>query len=383
MSTSRIMPSVKRALIHRCQGCGRSFPHGYTPRCPACGGLVDVLYDLGSTRLYDSDVSLERFFDLLPIRDPAHLLPLGNGRTPCVRAGALGESIGLDHLYLKVESKNPTGTTKDRMAAVVLSMFHELALSEFVSSSTGNSSSALSYAIARHPRFRMHLFVGEAFRGRVRFSEGNPGVVLHVMNGLPFTETFNHARDEARRLGLPFEGGFFNPARREGLKLAYLEAVDQVPGEIDWYFQAVSSAMGVHGTWKGAKELLAIGRIARPPRMVCVQQESCCPMVRAYEEGSPVIREHHIVRNPSGIAQAILRGDPSGSYPYVYQMVRESGGTFVRVSEAEIHEGQARLQGLEGIACGYCGAATIAAAAKLVRQGTLRPDETVLLNLTD
>ena len=106
-------------------------------------------------------------------------------------------------------------------------------------------------------------------------------------------------------------------------------------------------------------------------------------MVTAYEEGSPVIRDHHIVRNPTGIAQAILRGDPSGSYPYVYEMVQESGGTFVRVSEAEILEAQARLKELEGLACGYCGAATIAAAAKLAQQGQLRSEETVLLNLTD
>jgi threonine synthase len=282
-----------------------------------------------------------------------------------------------------VESQNPTGTTKDRAAAAVLSLFNELGIAEFVSASTGNTANSLAYGIRRYPRFTMHLFIGVAFQEEIRFANTNPGIVLNILEGMSYAEVSNYAHAEAKRRRLPFEAGFFNPARREGLKLAYFEAVDQIPREIRWYFQAVSSAMGSYGTWKGAKELQALGMVHVLPRIVCVQQESCCPMVRAFEEGSPVIKRRHIVPNAIGIARAILLGDPSDCYPYVYEIVQESGGTFVRVSEDEIHEAQARLVEIEGIHCGYAAAATVAALVRLVDRGAIRTDDTVLLNLTD
>ncbi len=377
---SRIGQKVVR---RRCQHCDREYDREYVTRCRTCSGLVEIEYDLSSVSFYDSDVTSQRFADLLPVESPENLLFLGEGGTPCHHAEELGASIGLDRLYLKVESTNPTGTTKDRMAAIVLSMFKDLGVREFVSSSTGNSSTALARGIGEYPEFKMHLYVGGAFRNRVRHADGNPDIIVHSLEGRNFTEAFNYARDEAKRSGLPFEGGFFNPGRREGLKLAFFEATEQVDTPIRWYFQAVSSAMGLYGTWKGAKELLALDRIPVPPRLVCVQQESCCPMVRAYEEGSLEIEERHIVHNPAGIAKAILRGDPSGCYPFVHDAVRESGGTFVAVSESEILEAKARLKEMEDLDSGYCGSATVAAVAKLAARGRIPRQDTVLLNLTD
>ena len=90
--------------------------------------------------------------------------------------------------------------------------------------------------------------------------------------------------------------------------MAYFEASDQVPGGIDWYVQAVSSAMGVYGTYKGAKELKAIGHVERVPKLLCAQQESCAPLVKAYVEGAAKIEPRHAVARPHGIAEAILRG---------------------------------------------------------------------------
>jgi threonine synthase len=297
-----------------------------------------------------------------------------------VHAGTLGEALGLERVYLKVESANPTGTTKDRMAATVLSMFREIGVSEFISSSTGNSSNALGHAIACHPYFRMHLFMGEAFRSRFR-CEG-PGVVVHALEGKDFTAAFNHARDLAHATGRPFEGGFFNPARREGLKTAYFEAVDQIPHEIDWYFQASSSAMGVNGTAKGARELAAVGRIRRVPRMVCVQQESCAPLVNGFDDDSPTLLPRHIVERPSGVAKAILRGNPSGCYPYVYRMLKETNGLAVRVSEREILDAQRDVLQLEGVSCCTDAATTVAALRKLAAAKAVGRRDVVLLNLT-
>jgi len=360
-----------RTIVHECQQCGQRFDHGYTSRCPSCTGLVEVLYDLPSARIRESGHTSQRFADLLPIRNHANLLYLGEGGTPCVRAARLGDELGLENLYVKVESKNPSGTTKDRLAAVVLSVFKELGITEFISSSTGNSSSSLARGIEMYPYFKMHVFVGEAFSEGMRYGQNNPGVQVNVIPGLNFTDTSIFAQGEAKRRGLPFEGGFFNPARREGLKLAYFEAVDQVPTPIRWYFQAVSSAMGVYGTWKGAKDLLALKRISVLPRLVCVQQESCCPMVKAFQEGSPEIEERHVFHHPTGIAKAILASNPSDSYRFVNSIVRESGGTMLSVSEAGILNARDRLRRLDGIDTGYCGAATVAAVASLAARGAI------------
>jgi threonine synthase len=344
--------------------------------------LIDVFYDLDAATLYDSDVSLERYFDLLPIRDPENALSLGEGNTPCVHAEALGEALGLERVYLKVETANPTGTTKDRMAAVVLSLFRESGISKFVSCSTGNSSNSLAYGILREPRYTMYLYVGEDFRHRLRFVDDNPNVELHVLDGMSFAEAYDHARDQARARGVTFEGGFFNPARREGLKLAFLEAVEQIPDAIDWYFQAVSSAMGVYGVWKGANELRSMGRTRSLPRLVCVQQESCAPMAHAWAEDCATIAPHHIVERPQGIAAALLRGNPSGCYPYVYDIVRASNGSMSSVTEAEIREARDLVIGREGVRCGYEGAATVAALRNLAATKRVGASDVVLLNLT-
>ena len=367
--------------IQRCTDCGVVIEEGYCPRCPRCAGLVEVFHDLDGARVDGSaDSTALRYFDYLPVADRHNVINLGEGNTPCIHARKLGNLFGLDLLYLKVEGRNPSGSTKDRMAAIVLSIFKELGLTEFVSSSTGNSSNALARGIGLHPEFQMHLFIGGDFASRFRYA--NDGVRLHVLEGFNFTDTFNHSRDYATRHGMPFEGGFFNWGRREGLKLAYFEAVEQIPHPINWYVQAASSAMGVYGTWKGALELVETHRIAKSPRMVCVQQESCAPIVSAFEDDSPEILPQHIVSNPDGIAKAILRGNPSGCYPYVREMLLKSNGRAVRVTEQEIIEARTLLNEFENLDCCYASAATIAAVRKMSASGDMATDDCVLLNLT-
>src|SRR5581483_748360 len=200
-----------------------------------------------------------------------------------------------------------------------------------------NSSTAFAYASRWFPGTRIFLFTAEAFQPRVNHTAGAP-VVHFVLRDATFVDAFACAATFAARHNIPSERGFFNPGRREGLKLAFLEATEQVPGSVDWYVQAVSSAMGVYGTYKGARELLRLGRIPRVPRLLCVQQDTCAPMVRAFEDGSPVIRPGDIVERPTGIATAILRGDPSRAYPYVREIVLESRGRFVAVAETEIRD---------------------------------------------
>jgi threonine synthase len=370
----------KAAFEVVCTGCGQRLGDGYHPTCPACGSMSDVVYDLSAVELRDSENPYERFVDLLPVADPS-LLPDDMGYTPCERATRLGEAARLRSLYLKDETGLPTASTKDRMAAVALPYLYEHGVRAFATSSTGNSSSAYARALERIPETVMCIFTAEQFRDRVDLYGGDH-VVDVVLEEATFVDAFAVAGAFAAERGISAERGFFNPGRREGLKTAWLEAVDQVPEPIDWYVQAVSSAMGVYGVYKAARELKDLGLLERLPRLLCVQQDTCAPMVSAWQAGSDRIRSEDVVRQPTGIAEAILRGDPSATYPHVRTMVAESGGTFVSVSEQEMRDARVALRELADIPSGFEGAAALAGAIKLREAGGISGAETVLVNVS-
>jgi len=363
-----------------CTGCGGRVERRFEPTCAACGAMTEVEYDLAAVTLHESESPYMRYRELLPVVDAA-LLDAAARPTPAVHAWRLGEELGIPWLFLKDETGLPTGTTKDRMATVALAYLHECGVRAFCTSSTGNSSTAFAHRIVRFPGMKMVLFTAAEFVSRV---DCPPGAALehHVLEGATFVEAFAAARAFAARHGLMSEGGYFNLGRREGLKVAFLEAAEQVPRPIDWYVQAVSSAMGVHGAWKGARELQALGRLERLPRLLCVQQESCAPMVAAWESGSATVRREHVVEHPRGIATAILRGDPTRTYPHVREIVLASGGTFVAVDERAMRRAREQVQELAGLDPCFAAAAAVAAAAKLAARGDIDREDVVLVNLT-
>jgi threonine synthase len=365
---------------HRCCACGTQYPTGFHPFCDACGGMVDVEYALERVRLVDSPNPYVRFAGLLPLSRLNDRLPVAT-YTPLVHAKRLGRELGMPSLYLKNEAALPTKTTKDRMAAVALAYLHERGVRTFCASSTGNSGTSFAYGIQAHSDMYLFLFTAERFVPRVRHAD-HPQVTHLAMRGASFVEAAAYADSYARLHGLVSERGFFNPGRREGLKLAFLEASEQVAQPIDWYVQAVSSAMGVYGAYKGAKELLQIKRLQRLPRLLCVQQETCAPMVRAFADGSETIRPEHLVARPTGIAEAILRGDPTRAYPHVRRIVIESGGGFVAVSEAEIREARRRVEGAEGVSPCFSASAAVAGLIKLACDDAFSRNSVVVVNLT-
>jgi threonine synthase len=371
----------RRADYHTvCTGCGNDLGGGFVPFCSACDEMSDVAYDLRAVEIRDSENPYLRFLDLLPVAD-ASLLPADARFTPCVHATQIGAANEVPFLYLKDETGLPTGTTKDRMAAVALPYLYESGVRSFATSSTGNSSSAYARALARVPEITMYVFTASSFRNRLSL-DGGERVVDVVLEDATFVEAFNAAGEFARGHAVVAERGFFNPGRREGLKVAWLEAVEQVPRHIDWYVQAVSSAMGVYGVYKAARELEALGVGGRPPRLLCVQQETCAPMVSAWRDGSDRIRPEDVVDQPHGIAHAILRGDPTRAYPHVRRIVEESGGTLAAVSEREIRDAHRALHELEGVPSCFAGAAALAGLFQMQRAGVISADDAVLVNVT-
>ncbi len=363
-----------------CTTCGKP-PHlDYQPFCD-CGGMMDVEYDLAKVELHDSANPYVRFADLLPIRHSHDKLPVDARYTPAVHATSLGKSLGMPNLYLKNDTVLPTRSTKDRMAAVSLAFLWESGVRAFCTSSTGNSSTSYAYAIKAYPDMRVILFTAENFLSRLNYAD-HAQVTNFAMRSASFVDAFEFAGVYAKRHDLVSERGFFNLGRREGLKITFLEASEQIEQPIDWYVQAVSSAMGVYGNVKAARELHAMKRIERLPKTLCVQQESCAPMARAFSDGSATIQPQHIVPRPAGIAEAILRGDPTRAYPYIRQITLESGGAIVSVSEAEIREARRMVEELEGIAICFSSATAVAGVIKQVRQHGFPRSDTVMINLT-
>lgn len=363
-----------------CIACHKPSGNAYRSFCE-CGGMIEVSYDLGRVELKTSENPYVRFGELLPIRETHDRFPDDARYTPAVHARALGRELGMPFLYLKDESVLSTRSTKDRMAAVALAFLWERGVRTFCTSSTGNSSTAYANAIQAFPDMRLYLFTAEKFRSRVQHAD-NPQVEHFCMREASFVEAFEYSGTYAREQGLVSERGFFNLGRREGLKLAFFEASDQMEGRIDWYVQAVSSAMGVYGTYKGAQELYALKRIERLPRLLCVQQETCSPMVRAYRDGSAEIMPHHVVHKPEGIAEAILRGDPTRAYPHVRRIVIDSDGDFESVSEAEIREARRMVEELEGLTPCFSASTAVAGLIKQVRGGRFPVEDRVMVNLT-
>jgi len=374
-------PEQRRAAFRsHCTQCAKDVTGQFRPFCPDCGAMTDIAYDMRRVELRDSPNPYHRFIDLLPVRD-VRLLPADARYTPIVHATNLGSLLGMSKLYLKNETVLPTSTTKDRMAAVSLAYLYECGVREFATSSTGNSSTAYAAAIGGVPELQMYLFTAASFRQRLALPDSDR-IADVVLNDATFVDAGDAAAAFARMTGVASESGFFNPARREGLKLAWLEATEQVPGSIDWYVQAVSSAMGVYGVNKAAAELARLGIAAPAPRLLGVQQASCAPMVRAWVDGSDRIRPSDIVSRPSGIAPEILRGDPSRAYPHIRRIVKHSDGDLLSVSESEIRTARDLVDDLEGIRIGFAASAAVAGVARARKCGFIGAEQTVVVNLT-
>lgn len=374
---------MTRRFVFKCVKCSKEFPPGkFWRRCDGCQSLIDVEYDLEQVRI-DADAKdpIERYWDLLPLTDREGRVPTRCGNTPIVHARRLGKKLGLDNLFLKDETKNPTGTVKDRQAEVVLSYFREIGIQHFTSSATGNTSTAFSTACIANPPFEHTVIVGDRWLNRLNFPD-NDRIHVIVLEGATVNEAIAYARDWNKKNALEPEGGLYNLGRREGLKLPFFESVDALETSFDLYVQGISAAIGVYATYKAARQYQALGRIDRLPRLVSVQEATCAPMVAAFRDGATSIQEHHIVKHPTGIAEAIQKGNPTDSYEYIAAITRETNGGFEAVTADEIRVARSEIFECEGVPACNSSATTIAALKNMIQAGAVKRDERVLVMIT-
>ncbi len=357
----------------KCAICEELYPFCLRYRCEKCDGALNVVYS--GTQQIKSGSGIERFEDFLPLKiQEPFLCP----ETPCIR---FDNRSYLEHngIFCKIEGTLATGDTKYRQSCMATPGLLWGGKRDFVVDSTGNTSSSFMYwAGMLNGQIHVHVFIPSTHRARLKYD--NPYVTVHETQ-VDYVETGILAEAFAQKNNLFAEGGFFNFFRREGLKSGYLEGAMQMDFQVDVVFQPISSGLGFYGGYWGFKQLLANGYIKKMPRFVAVQQDTCAPILTAFNEGRSRIDDVDIVRNPRGLGEAILRGNPAATYPYLRDLILDTDGTVVAPTQAEIGESYEVLADA-GISACHTGSISLAACKKLVFDNWISPDERCLLLIT-
>ncbi|MCS7178340.1 MAG: threonine synthase [Anaerolineae bacterium] len=370
-------------LTHlECSLCGRTYEADRLwQTCPDCDRPLLARYDLEAARrlsrqrLIGPEPSLWCYQALLPVRDPAHILTLGEGGTPLLHARRLGAELSMPHLYIKEESLNPTGSFKARGLAVAISRALELGVRGMVIPSAGNAAGA---AAAYAARAGLHLYVfmprdvPAPFLAECRAL----GAEVVLVDGL-ITECAREARRLAQEHGWLDLSTLREPYRLEGKKTMGYELARQMRWELpDVILYPTGGGTGLVGMWKAFEEMAQLGWIGeRRPRMVAVQSTGCAPIVRAFHAGD----EFAAPWDGAQTVAAGLRVPAAVGDFLILRTLRASGGTAIAVPDEALLEAQQWMGRKEGIFACPEGGATLAALKVLRDQGWIDPEERVVL----
>ena len=368
----------------QCPECGETFSAEVVQTyCHNCNAPLLARYDLARAAAELDREALSRrprgmwrWRELLPVRDPANEVSLGEGDTPLLPAPRLAAGLGLKHLFIKDESFNPTGTFKARGMAAAVSRAKELGLRELVTPTAGNAGGALA-AYAARAGLPAHVFMPQD-APRANAAEARAyGAEVRLVAGL-ISDAGKLAAAEAAAHGWFDVSTFKEPYRAEGKKIMGYELAEH----FGWALPEVvvyptGGGTGLVGMWKAFAELAGLGWLQRPrlPRMVSVQAEGCAPIVRAFGAGAP---RAAFFENAATLAAGLRVPGPFADQQ-ILRALRESWGTAVAVSDTEILDAQHQMAVEEGLFAAPEGAATLAGLARLVAQGWVRPDERVVL----
>ena len=364
-----------------CTACRGGFDAGVPQGvCPRCGKVLFARYDLtGLKRAMTPDDlrgrawDMWRYRELLPVRQPENVVTLGEGMTPLLRVS--------EHLRIKDEGKNPTGSFKARGMATAISRAQELGIKEVALPSAGNAGSAAA-AYAAAAGIRVHVAVPRDVPAVNLVEMRMHGADVLLVDGLI---------DEAGRIlhQKAAERGWFElatlkePYRQEGKKTLGFELAEQGGWGADCLPDVIvfptGGGTGIVGMWKAFEELLALGWIGpKRPKMVVVQAAGCAPLVAAFEQGAERAERWE---GAATIAAGLRVPSAIGDY-LVLRAVRESGGTALAVSDDQMRAGQVEMARDIGLYTGPEGAATWAALKALRRHEFLKGDENVVLFAT-
>ncbi len=366
-----------------CAACGlRHEARRLLNLCRECGKPLLVRYDLeraGSTltkaSLVGRRADLWRYREILPVENDENIISLGEGWTPLLPARRLGKQIGIDKLYIKDESQNPTQSFKARGMSAAVSMAKELGAKKLAVPSAGNAAGALAAYAARAGLECFIFMPRDTPRANVVECE-QTGAHVTLMDGL--------ITDCGAEVGRRKEAeGWFDvstlkePYRVEGKKTLGYELAEQFDWELpDVIVYPTGGGTGLIGMWKAFDEMQAMGWIgAERPRMVTVQASGCAPIVRAFETGQRFAEEFP---NAATVASGLRVPKAIGDF-LIIDALRESGGAAIAVTDDELIAATREIGAAEGIFCAPEGAACLPALKKMLAAGQVNADERVVL----
>jgi len=322
------------------------------------------------------DWSIWRYRPLLPVAEDSPLPPLQVGWTPLYRAELLGRGLGLDHLFIKDDGRNPTASFKDRASAVGVVKAREHGFDTVTCASTGNAASSLA-GQAASVGLRAVIFVPEnAPRAKV--------AQLLVFGARVFTirgsydQAYDLCTQAATQYGWYNRNTGYNPYLSEGKKTAALEIAEQLGWRApDTVVVAVGDGCIIGGLWKGFRDLYALGLIDHLPRLIGVQAEGADPLAQAWRAGAT----HPHPMDAHTVADSICVGIPRDATKAL-RAVRESGGFFLSVSDAEILSAILTLARQAAVFAEPAGATAYAGLERMVREGKAQNHEVIVVVVT-
>jgi len=350
--------------------------------CPECGGVLLARYRLDEARrtltaeaLRGRRGDLWRYAEVLPGSDRP--ISLGEGLTPLLEARALGRSLGSEWVWIKDESRNPTGSFKARGMSTAVTMARRLGARRVALPSAGNAGGAAA-AYGALAGLTVDLFLPADTPGPFRLEAVVHGARVHLVDG-DIADCGARMREAA-----PADEEWFDlstlrePYRLEGKKTMGYELAEQFGWELpEVVVYPTGGGTGLIGMWKAFDEMEQLGllRSGRRPRMVAVQAAGCAPIVRAFERGAATAERWDDPRTyASGLRVPGAIGDS-----LILDALRDSGGIAVAVTDREMAAGQLDMARAEGVFAAPEGGATVAAARRLMADGWIRDDDRVVL----
>ncbi|MBV8356922.1 MAG: threonine synthase [Deltaproteobacteria bacterium] len=366
----------------QCTACGRDFSADQLHTvCPDCGKVLFARYDLSSARksmprdFSHRPPTMWRYQELMPVREQANIVSLGEGMTPLLHAARIGRAYGFDRLFIKEEGLNPTGTFKARGMSAAVSRARELGVRSIAAPSAGNAAGALA-AYGAAAGVETSVFMPADAPEINKIESAVCGAKVYLVDGL-----IGDAAQIVRQAGA--KRGWFDlstlkePYRVEGKKTMGFELAEQLGWQLpDAIIYPTGGGTGMLGMWKAFDELEQLGWLGKErPKMISVQAAGCAPIVRALLEGKA---ESEAWQGAYTIAAGLRVPHAFADY-LILRTIRESDGTAIAISDDEIVESIREVARLEGLFVCPEGAAAVAAFKHLAAQGYLHPEQRVVL----
>jgi threonine synthase len=376
---------MKPFVTHlECANCGLHYAAGEIHNlCPACQRPLWVKYDLEVVKahfpresLADRPATLWRYAELLPMRDDANIISLGETMTPLLETPRLAAHFGVRHLAIKDESRLPTGSFKARGMALAISKAHEFGLQRVAVPTAGNAGGAMA-AYAARAGMEAYVFMPDDTPSINRKECFLAGARTFLVNGL-ITDCGRIVGEGRARKGWFDLSTLKEPYRIEGKKTMGLELAEQCDWELpDVILYPTGGGTGLIGMWKAFAELAAIGwlRSGRRPRMISCQSTGCAPIAAAFEHGERFAAKFE---NAATIASGIRVPAAVGDF-MILDAVRASGGVALATPEADIPKWMQLATSREGISLCPETAVCLGSLEVLLARGDIRADERIVV----